>query len=213
MKKESIITTIYGLLTISLIIILYLLLANSIPNIFILSEWTEFLILLCLIFPIITTFLALIFYFTLKIAIPMVFSGLGFLFFQGIWFRFPTINVMMSSAYFLVGMLFIGLGLWLESDLLPVRYPEAFEDTEEKPEPMDIEFSEEDYKDEVKFWIKLLDSSDEKYREEAIISLGEIGDKRAIPHLEKLLEDESKSTRELSRKAIKSIKSIKGKVN
>ncbi|NVM00878.1 MAG: HEAT repeat domain-containing protein [Candidatus Helarchaeota archaeon] len=207
MKKESAITTIYGLLTISLIIIFYLLLANSIPNIFILSEWTEFLILLCLIFPVITTILALIFYFSLKIALPMVFSGLGFLIFQGIWFRFPIINVLMSSAYFLLGMLFIGLGLWLESDLLPLRYPEAFEDTEEEmPEPMDIQFSEEDYKDEVKFWIKLLDSSDEKYREEAIISLGEIGDKRALPHLEKFLEDDSKTLQKLSKKAIELIK-------
>jgi hypothetical protein len=184
-----------------------LLLANSIPNIFILSEWTEFLILFCLIFPVITILLALIFYFSLKIALPMVFSGLGFLFFQGIWFRFPTINIVMSSAYFLLGMLFIGLGLWLESDLLPLRYPEAFEGTEEEtPEPMDIEFSEEDYKDEVKFWIKLLDSSDEKYREEAIISLGEIADQRALPHLEKFLENDSKTLRKLSKKAIESIK-------
>jgi hypothetical protein len=207
MKKESAITIIYGLLTISIIITLYLLLANSIPNIFILSEWSEFLILLCLIFPVITSVLALIFYFSLKIAIPMVFSGLGFLFFQGTWFRFPVINVLMSSAYFLLGMLFIGLGLWLESDLLPLRYPEAFEDSgEEEAEPMDIQFSDEDYKDEVKFWIKLLDSSDQKYREEAIISLGEIGDERAIPHLEKFLEANSKTLQKLSKKAIKSIK-------
>ena len=74
------------------------------------------------------------------------------------------------------------------------------------PEPMDIQFSEEDYKDEVKFWIKLLDSSDEKYREEAIISLGEIGDKRALPHLEKFLEDDSKTLQKLSKKAIELIK-------
>lgn len=207
MKKESIVTAIYGLLTISLIIIFYLLLVNSIPNVFILSEWSEFLILLCLIFPVITTLLALIFYFYLKIALPMVFSGLGFLFFQGIWFRFQTINVLMSSAYFLLGMLFIGLGLWLESDLLPVRYPEAFDDTdEEKPEPIDVQFSEEDYKDEVRFWIKILETSDQKYREEAIISLDEIGDPRALPYLEKFLEDDSKTLRKLSKKAIESIK-------
>ncbi|MFX1451738.1 MAG: HEAT repeat domain-containing protein [Promethearchaeota archaeon] len=207
MKKESIITAIFGLVSLSLLIIFYVILANSIPFPLILSEWSEFLIILCLIYPVCLSVLALIFYFSLKIALPMVFSGLGYLFFQGVWFRFQAISVVMSSAYFFIGMLFIGLGLWLESDLLLLRYPEAFEGAEEeKSEPMDIQFSEEDYNDEVKFWIKLLDSSDEKYREEAIISLGEIGDPRAITHLEKFLGDNSKSVRNLAKKSIELIK-------
>lgn len=62
-----------------------------------------------------------------------------------------------------------------------------------------------DFQDEVEFWIKSLEGPDKKFKEEAIISLGEIGDKRALPHLKKLLMDKSKSIRELAKKAIKMI--------
>ncbi len=72
--------------------------------------------------------------------------------------------------------------------------------------PADFGFEEADFKDETEFWIKSLGSLDEAYLEEAIISLGEIGDKRAIPYLEKFLENESKSLQKLSRKSIESIK-------
>ena len=145
---------------------------------------------------------------------PLFFSGLAFLFFEGAWARYPDIFLLLSSTYFLIGIFLTGGSLWLEADLLVKRHPEVFQETEEEePEPMDIEFTEDDYKDEVKFWIKLLDSKDEKFREEAIISLGEIGDERALPHLEKFLNDESKSTRNLSKKAINAIKrSLQNKI-
>ncbi len=208
MKKESIITIIYGLIILSLIVVLYVLLMNSIANPFIFSEWSEFLIIVSLSFPFFTLIFSIPYYFKLKHATPLLFSGVAFLFFQGAWIRYQVIQVFMSSAYFFAGMLLIGLALWLESDLLMLRYPEAFEEKEEdEPEPMDVELTDEDYEDEVKFWIKMLESKDKKFREEAIISLGEIGDERAIPYLREFIKDESesKSIRELSEKAIKMI--------
>ncbi|MHA1378555.1 MAG: HEAT repeat domain-containing protein [Candidatus Helarchaeota archaeon] len=205
MKKTSFLVLVYCVVVLGIIISLYFMLIGSVTNPFIFSSWTDFLIFVCLIYPFITLAFSAFFYFKLQHATPLVFSGISFLFFQGIWVRYPIISVFFSSAYFLGGMLLIGLGLWFESDLLPQRYPEAFKEKEEKPEPIDIELTEEDYKDEVKFWVKILGSSDNKFREEAIISLGEIGDTRAIPHLKKLLDDKSKSIRVLSMKNIKKI--------
>ncbi|MHA1300991.1 MAG: HEAT repeat domain-containing protein [Candidatus Helarchaeota archaeon] len=209
MKKGSLVTIIYCLVVLSLIIFLFIILVNSISTPFIISEWTEFLIIFCLIFPFLTLFFAAIIYFKLKHATPLVFSGISFLVMQGVWVRYSGISILFSSAYFLGGMVIIGLGLWLESDLLELRYPEAFEEDEGKTEPMDIELTDEDYKDEVKFWIKILGSSDNKFREEAIISLGEIGDERALPHLKNLLNDKSRSIRELSKKVISKISNKK----
>lgn len=171
------------------------------------SELKEFLLIICLIYPFITLIISIKLYYSIKYAIPLFVSGLAFLFFEGAWVKFPNLFILLSSVYFLIGTLLIGYSLWLESDLLIIRHPEAFEEKEEQePESMDIQLSEDDYKDEVKFWMKMLGSSDDKFREEAIISLGEIGDERALPYLEKLLDDKSHSIRNLTRKAIIKIK-------
>ncbi|MFX1449250.1 MAG: hypothetical protein ACFFCM_00325 [Promethearchaeota archaeon] len=66
-----------------------------------------------------------------------------------------------------------------------------------------------DITDEFEYWIKALESSDIEFREEAIISLGELGDKRALPFLEKLLKKGLKPIQDLLKKAIDSIKNFK----